>query len=210
MAVSCIIPQPIVYQPVDGPSSVSKSAMKSLSHMRSLACGSRLKNWALGSGVCINTYRGGTPFVSELWVLSPSSGGAGGVPGLTGAGHGQGAPVPFAPPLCPWIRWCAILARRTAVHLTFPNHCWWLFYHSLHHVMTGKRHTPSILFSDFGAWSLNELLRFVNCCAWKPSFGYFGQIQGKMHVGLFKIYLTSLSCHRSWHGENLQELCCCL
>ena len=63
--------------------------------MRSLAYGSRLRNRALGCGVCIYTYPGGTPSVSELWVLSQSSGAAGGVPGLGGAGHGRGAPVPL-------------------------------------------------------------------------------------------------------------------
>jgi len=63
--------------------------------MRSLAFGSRLKNWALGSGVRIYTYLGGTPSVLELWVFFLPSGGAGGVPGLGGAGHGRGAPVPL-------------------------------------------------------------------------------------------------------------------
>jgi len=61
--------------------------------MRSLAYWSRLKYRVLGSGVCVYTYPGGTPSVSELWVVSLSSGGAGGVPGLGGAGHGGGAAV---------------------------------------------------------------------------------------------------------------------
>jgi len=63
--------------------------------MRSLAYGSRLKNRALGSGVCIYTDPGGTPSVSELWVLSLLSGCAGGVPRLGGAGHDGGALVPL-------------------------------------------------------------------------------------------------------------------
>ena len=63
--------------------------------MRSLAYGSRLQKWALWSGVCIYTYLGGTPSVSELWVFSLSSGGAGGVLGLGGASCGGGAPVPL-------------------------------------------------------------------------------------------------------------------
>jgi len=63
--------------------------------MRSLASGSRLKNRALRSGVCIYIYPGGTPSVLELGVFSLSSGGAGGVPGLGGAGRGGGAPVPL-------------------------------------------------------------------------------------------------------------------
>ena len=66
MAVRCITTQLIVYQPVVGRSSGSKSGMKSLTHMRSLAYVSRLRDQALGSGVRIDTYPGGRPSVSEL------------------------------------------------------------------------------------------------------------------------------------------------
>ena len=109
MAVSCITTQLVVYSPVDAPSSVSKSRMKSLSRMRSLVYGSRLKNRALGSGVRIYTYPGGTPSVLELCILSLSAGVTGVVPGLGGTGRGGGACVPlhlqqdsgfFAVPFC--------------------------------------------------------------------------------------------------------------
>ena len=63
--------------------------------MRFLAYGSRLKNQVLGSGVCIYRYPGGTPSVSEHWLLSLSSGGAGGVPGLGCPGRGGVALVPL-------------------------------------------------------------------------------------------------------------------
>ena len=63
--------------------------------MRSLPYGSRLKNPALERGVCIYTYPGGTHSVSELWALSLSTGGAGGIPGLCGAGCGGVPPVPL-------------------------------------------------------------------------------------------------------------------
>jgi len=63
--------------------------------MRSFALGSRLKDRALVSGVCIYRQPGGTLSVSECWVLSLLSGGAGGVPGLGGAGRGGGAPGPL-------------------------------------------------------------------------------------------------------------------
>jgi len=63
--------------------------------MRSLAYGSRLKNQALGGGVCIYTYPGGTHSGSEHWALSLSTGGAGGIPGLGGAGSGRVPPVPL-------------------------------------------------------------------------------------------------------------------
>jgi len=95
MAVSCITTQLIVYTPVDGLSSVSKSGIKSEWRIQSLGYGSWLINRVLGSGVCIYTYPGGTPSVSELWVLSQSPGGAGGVLGLSGTGHGGGAPWPL-------------------------------------------------------------------------------------------------------------------
>jgi len=75
-----------------------------------LAYRSSLKNRALGSGVCIYTYLGGTPSVLELSVLSLSSGGTGGIPGWGGArGGGGGAPMSlrlqcacgfFAVPFC--------------------------------------------------------------------------------------------------------------
>jgi len=63
--------------------------------MQSLAYGFRLKYRALGCGVCIFTYPGGTPSVSEHWLLSLSSGGPSGVLGHDGAGSGGGAPVPL-------------------------------------------------------------------------------------------------------------------
>ena len=82
-----------MYLPVDGPSSVSKSGIKSLLRMQSLACGSRLNDWSPRSGVCICTYPGGTPSVSKHWVPSLSSDDAGGIPGGGGARRGWGAPV---------------------------------------------------------------------------------------------------------------------
>jgi len=48
---------------------------------------------ALGSGVCIYTYPGGTPLFSLRCVLSLSTGGAGGIPGQCGTRRGAGAPV---------------------------------------------------------------------------------------------------------------------
>ena len=63
--------------------------------MRSLAYESRSKNRALGSGVCLYTYPGGTPSVLELSVLSLSSGGTGGILGQGGARHGVGPSVPL-------------------------------------------------------------------------------------------------------------------
>jgi len=63
--------------------------------MWSLAYGSGLKNRAVGSGVCICTYPGGTPLVSEHWVLSLSWGAAGDIPGRCGPCRGGRAPIPL-------------------------------------------------------------------------------------------------------------------
>jgi len=57
-----------------------------------LAYGSRLKNRALGSGVCIYTYLGGTPSVSELSLSSDSTSG---VPGWGGIRRCGGTPMPL-------------------------------------------------------------------------------------------------------------------
>jgi len=72
----------------------------------------------------------------------------------------------------------------------------------------GTQHPASCL-PDFGARFCNQLLRFLCCGARKPSYEHFGHIQGKTHVGLFKLYPTSLSWHSRWHVENLQEISCC-
>jgi len=103
MDVSCITTQQIVYWPVDVSSSVGKSGSKSSSHLQSLAYASRLKHWALGSGVCIYTYPGGTPSISDRWAGSLLLGGTSGVLGGCGVGSGVsclsrsggGAPVPL-------------------------------------------------------------------------------------------------------------------
>ena len=43
----------------------------------------------------------------------------------------------------------------------------------------------------------------------KSSFSHCGHIQGKTHVGLFQLYLASLSLHSSSQVENLEEISCC-
>ena len=75
---------------MDVPSSVSKSGIKSLLRLWSLACASRLKNWALGSGVCIYTYLGSTPSISAAWDHSVPPGCTGGIPSGGGVSSGVG------------------------------------------------------------------------------------------------------------------------
>ena len=93
--------------------------------------------------------------------------------------------------------------------MIFTNHCSVSFYHSLHLGMPGRHNTPLLFFSDFSARFLDWLFRFLHCATQKPFFTQFGHIQSKKHVGLFKLYPTSLSCHCSWHVENLQEISHC-
>ena len=112
--VSCITTQQIVYYPVDVPSSVSKSGLKSLSRLLSLAYASRLKTWALGRGVGIYTYPGGTPWISDKCAAALLLGGRGGALGGCGFGFGVGCLSRFGGgppmPLRPQLVWglCAV------------------------------------------------------------------------------------------------------
>ena len=141
--------------------------------------------------------------------MSLTSGGAGGIPGLSGAGRGVGAPVSFPPTASLCMLCSAILARKAAVSLILQNHCLVSFYRSHHLVMPGNHNTLLRLFSNFGPWFLDLMMRFLSCRAREPFFSHFSHIQGKTHVGLFKLYPPSLSCHSSCHVENLQEISCC-
>lgn len=90
--VSPSIMQQIVYKPVNVPSCVRQSGIKSWVRLRSLADASRLTQWALGCGVCIYTYPGGTPSIWEPWDVSLSSGSAGDMQCSGGIGCGRGTP----------------------------------------------------------------------------------------------------------------------
>jgi len=116
----------------------------------------------------------------------------------------------FEPPACLWIRCCAILARKTAARLILTNQCQVSFHRSLHLDMPGKQNTPLLLFSDFGVRCFDSLLCFLHSGTRKPLFSHFGHIQGKMLVGLFKLYPISMSWHSSWHVENILEISCCI
>src|SRR5882757_3457903 len=114
----------------------------------------------------------------------------------------------FAPPAGLRILCCTILAWKAAGRMIFVNHCRVSFHRSLHLLMPRKLNSSLLLFSDFGARFLNQLLRFLYCGARKPAFGHFRHIPGKAHVGLFQLYPTSLPRHSRRHVENLQEISC--
>jgi len=85
-----------------------------------------------------------------------------------------------------------------------------VFLSHLHLLIPKKLNTPLVLFSDLGARFLDQILRFLYCEVWKPSFGHIGHVQGQADVGLFQLYMTSLPCHRCRHVEYVQEISCCL
>jgi len=103
----------------------------------------------------------------------------------------------------------AILARKAAGRLVLTKHCQVSLYRSLHLVMPRKLNTPLLLFSDLGAWFLNEIFCFLYCGARKAFFGHFGHIQRQAHVGLFQLYPTSLPFHSCRHVENVHPISCC-
>jgi len=115
----------------------------------------------------------------------------------------------FASPACLRILSSAILAWTAAGRLVLTKHCQVSLYRSLHLFVPRKLNTPLLLFSDLGAWFLNEIIRFLDCGARKALFGHFGHIQGQAHVGLLQLYPTSLPCHSCRHVENLQDISCC-
>ena len=112
-------------------------------------------------------------------------------------------------PACLQILCRAILARKASGRVVLTKHSWVSFYRSLHLFTPRKINTPLLLFSDLGVSFLDHILHFLYCCAWNPSSGHFGHIQGQAHVGLFQLYTTCLRCHRSRHAEYLQEISCC-
>jgi len=91
----------------------------------------------------------------------------------------------FALPACLWIFCSAIWPWKTTVHMIFINHCRVSFYFSLHLLIPRKLNSSLLLFSDFRARFLNQLLHFLHCSVQKPSFSQFGLIQGMAHVELF-------------------------
>lgn len=103
----------------------------------------------------------------------------------------------FVPTAVLWILCCAIVPKRAAISLIFTNHYQVSFYCGLHLAMDMKYNTPLHLFLDISPRFFDLLLRFLSCCLRTLFFCHFGHIKCKGPVGLFKLYLTSLSCHTS-------------
>jgi len=115
----------------------------------------------------------------------------------------------FASPACLQILCGAILARMTARRLVLTKHCWVSLSRSLHLFMPRKLNTPLHLFLDLGVWFVNMIFRFLYCSVREAFFAHIRHIQRQAHVGLFKLFPTSLPCHSCRHVENLQDISCC-
>jgi len=102
-----------------------------------------------------------------------------------------------------------IVTRNASVRVVLAKHCLVSFYRRLYLCMPRQLNTPLNLFLDFSARCLDQISCFLDCGVRIPSGGHFGHIQGQAYVRLFQLYPTSLSCHGSWHVENLQEIGCC-
>ena len=108
-----------------------------------------------------------------------------------------------------WILWGAILARKVSIHLVLTKHRR-VFFNCSRLLFIPRKLNPSLHhFSDFGVRFLDQILCFLYCGARQPAYGNCGDIQCQAHVGLFELYMTSLSCHSCRHVENVEEISCC-
>jgi len=129
---------------------------------------------------------GGKLTISDGWAPEVLQVGAGGVPGGGGVSAGartlrrQGEVHLF---LCVSSVSADSLRRHFGEeggrHLVMTKYCRVSLYRSLHLCMPRKLNTPLLLFSDLGAWFLNEIFRFLYCGARKAFLGHFGHIHGR-------------------------------
>jgi len=168
--------------------------------------------------MCEYLYPGGNLSFWDLWALSLSVAGAGGIPGGDGVSSGGGclcrsdggALISFRLQHVGRFILVPFWQRKAPGHLFLMALRWVAVNRSLHHFMPKTLNSLLLLFSDFGAKILNQVLRFLSCGARNASLCYFGHIQCQAHVRLFQLDPTSLPCHSSRHVENLQEISCCL
>jgi hypothetical protein len=109
----------------------------------------------------------------------------------------------FVSPACLRILCGDIFAMKAAGRLVLTKHCWVSLYRSLNLLMPRKLNTPLLCFLELGIWFVNETFCVHYCHMRKDFFAHFGHGQYQVHVRLFQLYPTSLSCHSSRHIENL-------
>jgi len=111
------------------------------------------------------------------------------------------APPPYLRSLC-----CAIWASKATVCVILQKHCWVSCYPSRHLSMSEKLNSLSCYFLYFCVMGLHIMMCFLYCSMSTTLFGWFGHVQGKVHVRLYLLYPTSLPCHSGRHVENIQEI----
>ena len=84
-----------------------------------------------------------------------------------------------ARPWCPWILCGAILGRTAAASLIFINHRQVSFYYSFHLSKPRKYNTPLLLFPDFFARFLDQVLRFLYGSVRNPPLAIFAIFQAR-------------------------------
>ena len=83
------------------------------------------------------------------------------------------------------------------------------FYRIFHLFTSRTLNTPLLLFLDLRMRYLDQMIHVPNCVGRQPLFGHFDHIQPQAHVGLFRMYLTSVHWHSGRHVDNLQQTSCC-
>ena len=109
-----------------------------------------------------------------------------------------------------WIICNAIYARKAPRHAVLMQNSQLSFYGCLRLVLPTKLNDSLLTFFDPCIRCLHKILHFPHCGAQRPSFVHFGHVQGQAHVGLFHLYSTSLTCHRSRLVDYQQETGCCI
>jgi len=115
----------------------------------------------------------------------------------------------FTFPACRRILYSAILARKETGHMVLTKLSRVACYCSLHIVILQNLNTPNLFISDLSPRYRDQLLLFLHCTMWNPTFGHFSHIQGQVHVGLYLLYTIPLPCHCGRPVEYLQGICCC-
>jgi len=116
----------------------------------------------------------------------------------------------FDPPLCMRILCCAIVERKASGRLVLTRHSQVSICRCPHLFMPRKPNTLLLVLSDLGTRLFHQELCLFYCGERKAFFSHFCHIQSWAHVGLFKLYPTSWTCHGGIHVENLQGISWCV
>jgi len=141
--------------------------------------------------------------------------GAGGVPGGGGVSAGAALCVGQGRCTCPLClqRVCGFFAapfgEEGAGHFGYDEVCRVSLYRSLHLCMPRKLNTPLLLFSDLGAWFLNEIFRFLYCGARKAFLAILAIFNGRRMSDCSSCTRPPCLAIVARHVENLQDISQC-